>query len=298
VKLGIAGTGRMGSAIGLRLLRLGHQLVVWNRTPDKTRPLVEAGAKVLGTPAAVADEADVVLTILTDAAAIDAVYLGPSGLLTADVRGKLFLEMSTVRPEVPRALAAHAVAKAAALIDCPVGGTVGPASEGNLLGLAGGDAASVERARPLLEQLCRKVEHIGPVGAGATVKLAMNLTTQVYWQALGEALTLCMPLQLPAQRLLDLFVESTAAPRVLHHRAPDIAAALTGKEIEPVNFDIDSVRKDMRAMVEEAHAHSRRLPLAELALLGYDQVSRAGLGAVDCGMVPAFWAQQKVRDTT
>ncbi len=116
------------------------------------------------------------------------------------------------------------------------------------------------RARPLLEQLCRRVEHIGPIGAGATIKLAMNLTTQVYWQSFGEALSLCEPLGLSVERLMDLFAESSGAPKVFALRRAHMTTALNGDEVQPVNFDIDSVRKDVQTMLEEGAG--ARLPPA------------------------------------
>jgi 3-hydroxyisobutyrate dehydrogenase len=97
--IGIAGIGKMGAAIALRLMEVGHRISVWNRSTDKAKPVVDAGATLVATPAALANNAEAVITILTDAAAVDAVYNGPSGLLSGDVRGKLFIEMSTVRPE-------------------------------------------------------------------------------------------------------------------------------------------------------------------------------------------------------
>src|SRR6267143_7229897 len=106
MKIGVAGTGRMGAALGQRLMNLGHELTVWNRTTDKTQPLAAAGAKVASTPLRLAASSETIITILTDAAAIDAAYRGKDGLLAGDVAGKLFIEMSTVRPETERALAA------------------------------------------------------------------------------------------------------------------------------------------------------------------------------------------------
>jgi 3-hydroxyisobutyrate dehydrogenase len=177
----------------------------------------------------------------------------------------------------------------AAFVDCPVGGTVGPATEGTLLGLAGGNADDIARARPLLDQLCRRVEHIGPVGAGAAVKLAMNLTSLVYWQAFGEALALCKPLGLEPARLMELFVESSGAPRIFQRRAGDIATTLEGRDILPVKFDIDSVRKDLRTMIEEAQTIGCLVPVAERALQCFDQASRDGFGGKDCATLPAIW---------
>src|SRR5206468_9894246 len=156
---------------------------VWNRSRDKTAALAAAGARVAQTPAALADACEVVITILTNAAAIDAVYSGDDGLLAANSHGKLYIEMSTVRPATEKSVADKLQAAGAAIIDCPVGGSIKAAAAGTLLGLAGGAAEDVARARPLLEQLCRRVEHIGPIGAGATIKLAMHLTTQVYLQS-------------------------------------------------------------------------------------------------------------------
>ena len=191
MQIGIAGVGRMGAAIALRLMEVGHQVTVWNRSADKTAPLAAAGAKVAASPSALASEADVILTILTNAEAQSAVYDGPQGILAGNISGKLVIDMSTVQPAEIVALAAKVRAKGSAFVECPVGGTTGPARQGKLLGLAGGNAADVARARAILDQLCRRVEHVGPVGAGASMKLAINLPLMVAYQALGEAYVLC-----------------------------------------------------------------------------------------------------------
>ncbi len=140
MKIGVAGTGRMGSAIAQRLMNLGHELAVWNRTQEKTRPLAAAGAKVAATPSQLATSSEAIITILTDAAAIDAAYHGKVGLLSGGISGKLFIEMSTVRPETERMLAAKIGEKGAVMVECPVGGTVGPAKDGKLFGFVGGEA--------------------------------------------------------------------------------------------------------------------------------------------------------------
>ena len=289
MKIGIAGTGRMGAAIAQRLLSLGHEVTVWNRTAEKTRALAAAGAKVAATPARVAVVSETIITILTDAAAIDAAYHGKDGLLSATVSGRLFIEMSTVRPETERALAAKLRAKGAAMIECPVGGTIGPAKDGKLFGFVGGEAADVARARPLLEQMCRRIEHVGPVGAGASMKLAINLPLLVFWQAFGEALALVHPLGLDAARLVDIFSDTSGAPTALRNRAPVLAAAIQGKDTGPITVDIDAMRKDLRTMVEEAKALGTELPVTSRALECYDQAVGAGLGKVDITAIPVRW---------
>jgi 3-hydroxyisobutyrate dehydrogenase len=292
LKIGIAGTGRMGAAIAARLLGLAHEVTVWNRTPDKTRALAAAGANVAATPAQLAAQVEIIITILTDAAAIDAMYHGAGALLAGDVLGKLFIDMSTVRPETEIALAAKVREKGAAFIECPVGGTIGPAKEGRLLGFVGGEAGDVARARPVLDQLCRRVEHVGAVGAGASMKLAINLPLLVYWQALGEALSLCQPLGIDAARLMDIFADTSGGPNMLKVRGPSIAATLQGRETTPVTVDIDTICKDLRTMVAEANAQGRTLPLTSRALECFDEAVKDGWGARDVTMVPARWLKK------
>jgi len=291
LKIGIVGTGRMGAAMASRLMSLGHEVTVWSRTADKTKPLAAAGAKVAATPAAVARDAELVISILTNSEAIAAAYEGPDGLLSGDVKGRLFVEMSTVRPDAQRALAAKVQARGAALVDCPVGGTTGPARDGKLLGFVGGDPADVARAKPVLDQLCRRVEHVGPVGSGASMKLAINLPLLVYWQALGEALLLCRPLGIDPARMMDIFADTSGGPNVLKVRAASVAAELGGGYTGPVTFDVDSIRKDLATMIAEAKALGSRLPVAERALECFDEVSRAGLGSGDSVVLPVYFAR-------
>jgi 3-hydroxyisobutyrate dehydrogenase len=291
LKIGVVGIGKMGAAIAERLLALGHEVTVWNRTAAKTKALAAAGAHAAKTPAELAARCELVLSILTDAAAIATAFDGRDGLLTADVAGKLFIEMSTVRPDTAKALAARINAKGAAMIDCPVGGTVGPAKDGKLFGFVGGDAKDVARAKPVLDQLCRRIEHVGAVGSGASMKLAINLPLLVYWQSLGEALTLCRSLGIDGARLIDIISDTSGAPAVLKVRGAAMAAAVNGVEPAQTTFDIDSVRKDLRTMIEEAASFGARLPVTAQALECFDQAAEEGLGAKDCAMLPVRWSK-------
>jgi len=290
MKVGIAGTGRMGAAIAARLMGLGHELTVWNRTAEKTKELAAAGAKVAASPAALAGSVDVVITILTDEKAIEALYNGPQGLLSGGVTGKLFIEMSTVRPEVEVALAAKVNLKKAAMIDCPVGGTTGPAREGKLFGFVGGEDADVARARPLLNQMCRRAEHVGPVGSGARMKLAINLPLFVYWQALGEALLLCRSLKIEPERLMSILADTSGAANAIKTRGGAVAAHLAGKDAGPVSFAVDGVCKDLETMIAAGKALGGTLPAAEAALKCFEDAARNGLGEKDQSVLPARWA--------
>jgi 3-hydroxyisobutyrate dehydrogenase len=225
---------------------------------------------------------------------VAAAYDGPAGLLSGTVAGKLFVEMSTVRPETQRALHDRIKGKGAAMIDCPVGGTTGPARDGKLLGFAGGESSDLGRAMPVLEQLCRRIEHVGPVGAGASLKLAINLPLLVYWQAVGEALALCQPLGLEPARLISIFTDTSGGPNVLKTRGDMLADAMQGKAPASTTFNIDSIRKDLATMIEEARALGYdELPVTARALECFDEVSRAGLGDGDAVMLPMTWLQHK-----
>lgn len=288
MKIGVAGVGRMGAAIAERLMETGHDLLVCNRTASKLDDLTTKGAVACPSPKALAEQSEAIVTILTDAEAIEAVYDGTDGLLSERLDGKLVIEMSTVRPEIERALAERVRAKGAAFVECPVGGTVAPAKGGKLLGFAGGEAADVERVRPVLEVLCRRVEHVGPVGAGSSVKLAINLPLAVYWQALGEAMTLCRDLGIDPTRMIDIVADSSAGPNVLKNRAALVAKALSGEQV-PGTFDIDGLRKDLRTMLAEAEGLGATLPVTEATLACYDQSAKAGLGNLDGAQQSAFW---------
>jgi 3-hydroxyisobutyrate dehydrogenase len=290
MQIGVAGLGAMGSAIAARLLDTGHQVTVWNRTAAKTKPLAEAGAKVVASPRAVAAASEAVITILTDSAAIEAVYHAPSGLLSGDVKGKLFIEMSTVPPGVETALAPKVRSKGAVFVECPVGGSTAPARQGKLLGLMGADAADAARARPILEQLCRKVEHCGPVGAGAAMKLAINLPLMIGWQAYGEAFAIVRDLGWEPKRLVDLFAESNGANNGLKLRADMIVAMLENRDPGPTTFSLANAVKDLRTMVEAGAAKGADMPAAKAALAALDESNSQGLGPGDASRQAVYWA--------
>jgi 3-hydroxyisobutyrate dehydrogenase len=287
--IGIAGAGRMGSAIAMRLIDVGHQVTVYNRTRDKLKPLAAAGAEIAADAAALVSRTAIIITALTDGASLAAVYEGSSGLLTPAVDGKLFIEMSTVAPETEIALAGKVRAKGAMFLECPVGGTVGPARDGKLLGVAGGTAADFARGRPVLEQLCRRVEHVGPVGAGASLKLALNLPLMVYYQALGESYVLCRHLGLDPKWLMDFLSETSGAANILKIHGRRIAAALQGGDVGPVTFDVNLMRKDLAIMLAEGKKRGGALPLTEKTLAICDAAASEGWGSRDGAALPAYW---------
>jgi len=281
MQIGFCGLGRMGAAMVARLLDQGQKPVVWNRNPDKIKPLVTKGARAAPTPAAVAAQSDIVLSILLDEPAVRAVYDGQDGLLSGDIKGKLFVDMSTVAPTVPQDIAPRARAKGAGFLECPVGGTVGPAREGRLIGMVGGDAADFARAKPVLELLCRKVDHLGPNGAGAAMKLAINLPLCIYWEALGEAIALTRDFKIPPAKMMEIFGESSGGINGLKVRGPAVVKTLETGERPPVGFTIDGVIKDMNIMLDWARHLGIELPALERVRTSYQAASRAGWDQAD-----------------
>ncbi len=292
MKVGICGMGRMGAAIAQRLLSVGHEVHVWNRDAQKTQPLVGLGAHKAATPADLATASDVIITMLFNDQAIDAVLRGPNGVLSVPITGKIVIEMSTVLPEVEEAAARDVRAQGGLYIECPVGGTVGPARDGKLLGLVGGRDGDVAQAMPLLEQMCRRVEHVGEVGAGAKMKLAVNLPLLVYWQALGEALSLCAPLGLPAERVIDILSDTSGTPTAMKGRGADIAKLLAGHPTGAPAFDVGAAKKDLVTMSSFAKQLHVDVPVVDAAIRSYEEVEAQGLQAADPINVPVYWSRR------
>src|SRR5476651_518282 len=293
MNIGVAGLGAMGAAIAAWLIEVGHQVTVWNRSPDKTKPLADAGAKVVGSPAEVAAASEAVITILTDGAAIDDVYGGPKGLLSGEVKGKVFIEMSTVAPKVETGLAPKVRAKGAIFVECPVGGSTAPARKGQLLGLMGAEPADAAHAKPILDQLCRKVEHCGPVGTGASMKLAINLPLMVAWQAYGEAFAIARSVGWEPKRLLDLFVDTNGANPALKNRTDMIVTMFEGRDPGPTTFSIANGVKDLRTMVATGEALGADMIATKAALAGFEDATKHGFGGGDGSRMTVYWTERK-----
>ena len=273
--IGIAGTGRMGTAFARRLVETAHPVRVWNRSAGRTAAAVAAGAVAVDLAGLAG--AEVILLSLTDAVASASVL---EDLARAGVQGRLVIEMSTLLPDQAEALAAQAAAAGADFLHCPVGGTVAPALKGQLLGLAGGAAAAFDRAKPVLDQLCRRVEHLGSPGAAARMKLAVNLPLAVYWQTLGESLALLRGAGVPDDLAISLIADSSAGPAVLKTRAQVVVDTLAGAD-QPGTFDIAGLAKDLGLALRLAEAEGAEMPVAQSVASRYGAAITAGVGGFD-----------------
>ena len=241
--VGLVGTGRMGSSMARALARAGRPLVVYNRSRDRAQALAdELGAQVAGSPAEVAAAADVTLTMLADNAAVAEVYGGERGLIAGARPGSVLVDLSTVTPDALRAFAAAARSAGVGLLDSPVSGSTATAESGQLTLMVGGEAADLERARPALEPLAKAIFHLGPLGTGAAMKLAVNTLIFGLNGAVAEGLVLAELAGIDRAAAYDVLAASAAgAPFVGYKRA-----SFVDPEGTPVAFSLDLAAKDLR----------------------------------------------------
>ena len=217
-RIAFLGLGRMGLGMASRLVAKGHDVAVWNRSPDKARPVVALGARLAPTPAAAATGAEIVLTMLADDPASEAVWLGPEGALAVMQPGTTAIECSTLTRHFVLELATKVRARGIRFIDCPVTGRPNVAAQGKLTLLVGADPADLEAVRPLLEEISEAIRHFGPVGTGTAYKLMINLMGSVQIAALAEGLVLAEKLGLDREAVVQAIESSASASRqVVHH---------------------------------------------------------------------------------
>jgi 3-hydroxyisobutyrate dehydrogenase len=271
-RIAFLGLGAMGRPMAARLLDAGHDLRVWNRTPGRADALVERGADLAGSPADAARDAEIVITMLADPPALDAVLFGVEGVSETLVPDATVIDMSTVGP-TPIRTAAERLAPVA-ILDAPVLGSVPHAEAGTLVILAGGDAGTLARCTPILEAM-GSVHHVGPSGAGALVKLANNAAGMSALIVLGEVLSLTDRLELDQDAVLDAIGRGPLASFVERWRDK-----ITGRS-DAVDFRLVLARKDIALTLEEAKAAGLELSLPEAALARCDEAIAAGRGDLD-----------------
>jgi 3-hydroxyisobutyrate dehydrogenase len=290
VKVGLVGLGRMGSAIAQRLGERGCGVIAWDQN---SKAMAAQGNRVhaVGSPRAVAESADVVLSIITEDKGVRRVFTGADGFLAANVAGKLFVEMSTLQPATHRELAPQVAARGARLIDSPVLGSIPTVREGRLVALVGGEADDVARARSVLDHLTRRVAHLGPNGAGCAMKLAVNLGMAVYLQALAESLALGTSEGLGIDQMLDIFSDAVTATPWLKGKLP----VLRG-EPSDITLDIRTMRKDVLSAIATGARNGVAMPATSGALASLAAAVAGGWGEKDLAEVPRFFRDFMLQD--
>jgi 3-hydroxyisobutyrate dehydrogenase len=274
-KLGYLGLGMMGFPMTRRLLNAGHDVTVWNRSAGKAAALVEAGAKPASRPRDVAEAASIIFMCLTDAAAVEEVVLGPDGLAAASGQGKLVVDFSSIHPAAARAIAARLkAANGMGWIDAPVsGGTMG-AEEGTLAVMAGGDAADIERVRPYVLAMARRLTHMGPTGAGQTTKLCNQVIVGCAMAVLAEATRFAVNAGIDAKRLPEALAGGFADSIPLQLFVPRM---VQGIHAPPLGH-IATMLKDLDTVIDVARDTSSPVPMAGLAAQLF-RLAKAARGA-------------------
>ena len=273
MKVGFCGLGKMGVPMAARLLAAGHEVTVWNRTPGRAGELVEAGATEAEAPAEAAAGAEVVVTMLADPPAVEAVVAEVAGAMDA---GATLVEMSTIGPDAVRSLAAGVPA----MLDAPVLGSVPQATEGTLKIFVGGDAGVVDRCRPVLDAMGTP-RHLGPLGAGAAMKLVANSILGALMGGLAEALALADAFELDEGAVLDILAESPIGVTVKGKRT------FIESGVYPANFKLALAAKDLRLVTSAAESAGVELRMAAAARSWLERADEHGLGDLDYSAVIA-----------
>jgi 3-hydroxyisobutyrate dehydrogenase-like beta-hydroxyacid dehydrogenase len=279
--IGLVGLGRMGGAMAQRLAEQGFEVVGWDHDRQATGAAGKRGLRVAADAREVAAQSDIVISIITEDSGVRKLFT--AGFLHDDVAGKLFIEMSTLRPATGRELAPLVEARGARLIEAPVLGTIPSVREGKLLALVGGRAEDVARARPVLEKLARRIVHLGGNGSGYAMKLAVNLGLGAYIEALAESLALGMRQGLTLDQMLDVLKEAPTATGWLAAKIP----VLKGEKAD-ITLDLVTLRKDLMSAVATGTATGVAMPVAAGTLAALSAAVAAGEGRGDLAELARF----------
>lgn len=261
-KLGYLGLGLMGLPMSRRLLNAGYDVTVWNRSAAKAAPLVEVGARLAGSPHDVAANTSIIFMCVTDAHAVEDVVFGSEGLAAAPGEGKLVVDFSSIHPDMARAIAARLkAANGMGWIDAPVSGGSKGAEEGTLAVMAGGDAADIERVRPYVLAMARRLTHMGPTGAGQTAKLCNQVIVGCAMAVLAEATRLAANAGIDAARLPEALAGGFADSIPLQLFVPRMVQGIHS----PPLGHISTMLKDLDTVADIAQATSTPVPMATLA---------------------------------
>ncbi len=287
-RIGLIGLGLMGRPMGMNLLKAGHPLTVWNRTASRADELVAAGATLAKSPREAAAAADVLLTMVSDPPALESVLWGADGkdggALAALKSGSIYIDSSTVSPNLARKIAGACTERGVRFLDAPVTGGDWGAKKGELIFMIGGDAETLKAVEPILAVMGKRWFHLGPSGAGQTIKLAMNLILALQVDALAEALALVTGAGLKGEGLVEVMQSSMARSGVLDVKAPNL---LKGEY--PPSFPLRLMHKDLSLALDLANQIGVALPATAAARETYNYVKGAAKEDLDYSAVMKFW---------
>jgi 3-hydroxyisobutyrate dehydrogenase-like beta-hydroxyacid dehydrogenase len=258
--IGFVGLGAMGSALAGRLLDAGNTVYGTNRTKSRADPLVERGLTWRDTPREVAQEADVVFSMVTDSRALEEITGGPDGILAGLQPGSVYVDMSTVSPETSAKIAGRVKELGAAMLDAPVSGSVPAAEEGSLAIMVGGEQDAFARVEPLLRHLGQTITYVGGNGKALMMKLALNVSLAVQMIAFSEGVVLAAKGGVDPEQAIEVLSSSPLGSPMLKLRAP-----LLLNRLDHAWFDIELMQKDIGLVLEQGRSLKVPLPTAAVA---------------------------------
>lgn len=280
-RIALLGSGIMGAGMAANWLNKGFGLTVYNRTRSKAEPLAAQGAHIADTPRQAAESAALVVAMVGDDEASRAVWTGADGALSGAAPGTILVECSTLTPDWIRELAEQAGTRGCEFLDAPVGGSKAAAASGQLVLFVGGEAATLEKARPALEAIGQKIHHVGPTGAGATWKLINNMMAAVHLAAVSEGVVLAEKAGLNIQQVASLIVNSATASPIVQgkmHR-------LTERQYDNTDFALRWMHKDTRYALTLAEQFHLPVKTVESAAGIFRRAVEKGLGDMDFAAV-------------
>jgi 3-hydroxyisobutyrate dehydrogenase len=278
--IGWLGLGNMGLPMATNLLKAGYDVTVYNRTLSKAEPLRALGAKVTDMAQGLAEQVDVVITMVSDGATLESVFAGEYGVYHGLRNGQTVIDMSTVAPETSRKLAAMAAEKGVAYLDAPVSGSVKPAQDGTLVILVGGEKEVYERHVPIFDVLGKQSFYFGANGQGNNAKLAINMMLGITLQGLSEALVLGAKTGLDRSTLLDMVSVTACASPIVLGKSPNILA-----ENFDAQFALKHMEKDFGLAIDAAKTAGAALPQTAAAHQTYVAAKANGLGDQDISAI-------------
>ncbi len=285
--IGFIGLGLMGRPMVANLLKAGHPVTVWNRTASRANDLVAQGAKLAASPREVAAASEVVFTIVSDPPALESVLWGENGVFAGLREGSVLVDSSTVSPALARRSAAAAKAQGCEFLEAPVTGGTWGAEKGELVFMLGGEEATIQRVQPVLGVMGKRFFHLGPVGAGQTVKLAMNLLLVLEAEAFAEALALVKGAGLEGEKLFEVMQSSMGRSGLL-----DIKGAMMLKGEYKPSFPLRLMHKDVGLALDLANQLGVPLPSGAATREVLSSVKGAAKEDVDFAALASFWAKR------
>ena len=277
MKIGFIGLGYMGSRMAMNIVKNQYELIVYNRTKEKAREVVQNGAKLAESPSDLAKEVDVLFSMLANPEAVEQLALGKEGFLNSLKKGSIWVDCSTVNPSFSVKMAKLSNEREINFLDAPVAGSIIPAEKGELIFLVGGDEAILDQCKPIIECMALKILYLGSNGKGTSMKMVINTMLAFGMVGFSEAMSLGRSLEIDSNTLMDVLLSSAVCPPFLSYKKEII----TKGEYDKTQFPLKWMRKDLVLATKSAYETGIAMPVANLVKEMFALASEKGFAEKD-----------------